>query len=150
MSNGIKAYYKHGHGDSPVRVTTDREVDELIDAVLGESFEYTIAALYHEGRSLTAHGHPDHELRVGLDADRQVGSLRYSGSVDGDDGFWYAASGAATNDVVVYEYMGNPMHFPLDSELPIEAVRVAVKELLVTGDRPTSVTWVRWPEDLRD
>lgn len=80
MSKAIEAYYRHGHGDAPVRLSADVDVDAMVDALLAESFEYTIATLYHLGRPRTVHGHPDHELRVGIDAERGLGSLRHSGA----------------------------------------------------------------------
>jgi len=47
----VKAYYRDEHGDNPVRIETADDLDALIDALLAEPYENSVAALYVNGRA---------------------------------------------------------------------------------------------------
>lgn len=133
----VKAYFKHGHGAAPVRVSTPEEVDALIDALLKEPFDNSVVALYVEGR-LNKAGVPDHELLVAVNADDQVGALNYMGSA----GSFFAKGATSKYEEAVYYYMGHDREFPRDSALPLDVVRQAAKEFLASGgERPEGVGW---------
>ncbi len=125
-------------------ISTPEQIDELIDALLAESFDNTVAALYVRERPKTAKGRPDHELRIGVDPERKLGSVRYAGTVDQQRGAWYIGGQPVQHDEVYYEYMGDPQEFPTDAEVSLDVVREAVKELLATGERPQSAEWTGW------
>lgn len=144
MTYTIEAYFKHGHGKDPVVILSPEQVDQLIEDLLAQSFDNTIAALYVRERPKTDKGRPDHELRVGVDPERKLGSLRYAGVVGEERGSWYVGGQPVQHEEVYYEYMGNPQEFPTDAELSLEVVRQLVKELLATGERPASVEWNDW------
>lgn len=145
MSHSIEAYYRHDHDDRPVVIRTEADVDQLVDDLLAESFDHTQAALYLAERPLTEQGYPDHDFRVGINAERKVGGLKFAGTVDGVAGVWYAAGASPQHDEVSYEYAGHPEEFSLDSELSLDQIREAVKEFLRSGgERPTSVEWRAW------
>lgn len=145
MTYTIEAYYKHGHDEDPVIVSSADDVDQLVDALLAESFDNTVAALYVRERPKTDKGYPDHDFRFGIDAERKLGSLRFAGIDGATKGVWYVGGQPVQHDEVYYEYMGNPQDFPLDAEVSLDVVRTAVKEFLDTGQRPTSVQWNVWP-----
>jgi hypothetical protein len=141
MTHTAKAYFKRGHGADPVVVTKADDVDQLIDALVAESWENCVAALYVDGR-LNQAGVPDHELLVAVDyEDKAAGALRYMGG-----GTYFSKGNVEDDTSVLYYYMGSDREFPRGSVLLIADIRAAVKEFLQTGgDRPTSVEWREWP-----
>ena len=145
MTTTVEAYFRHEHGDDPIRISTEADVDRLIDDLLAEDYENSAATLYVDGR-LNAAGVPDHELLVGVNnADGDVGSLRYMGS----PGTFYGTGQTSKRDQLIYYYTGHDREFPLDSELRIEAIRKAIKEFLASGgERPASIEWQAWPDDI--
>lgn len=133
----VKAYYKHEHDAEPLRLETAADVDQLIDGLLAEDYERSVAALYVEGR-INAAGAPDHELLVAVNnEDGDVGALRYMGG----GGNYFSRGQAGGDKEVTYYYTGSDREFPADSELPLAQIREAVKEFLDTGERPTTVEW---------
>lgn len=112
-------------------------MDALIDDLLSEPFDNSIAALYVQGRDNKL-GLPDHELQVAVNAQDNVGALRYMGG----SGTYFAKGTTSRYDEVAYYYMGNDHGFPRDSDLPLDAVRAAAKEFLASGgERPQRVQW---------
>ena len=140
-----EAYFRHEHDEAPVRISSESDVDQLIDDLLSETYEHSAATLYVDGR-LNSAGVPDHELLIGINNDtRKTGGLRYMDEA----GTFYGAGQTGTGNVLVYYYAGHDREFPLDSELPIEAVRQAAKDFVTGGGhRPAAVNWQPWPEDL--
>lgn len=133
-----EAYFRHGHGPSPVVVHTAGDIDTLIDELLAEPRSNSLADLYIRERPLNSAGFPDHELGVGVDAARGVGGLSHLGP----DGTWYTLGARSDLGEVSYSYMGNDTPFPIDSEIPLDLVRRAAKEFLTSGGRrPTCVRW---------
>lgn len=133
----VKAYYRDEHGDNPVRIDTTDDLDALVDALLAEPYENSVAALYVNGRRNDA-GVPDHELLVAVNHEDKVGGLRFMG----DGGTYFSAGQPSRHDEVVYYYMGSDREFPHASEISIEALREAVKTFLTNGGhRPTGVDW---------
>lgn len=138
MTYRAETYYLHEHGDHPLVVRTDDDIDALIDALMAESFDHSLANLYIVERPLNTAGVPDHEFGVAVDAEREVGGLWYLGA----GGSWYSLGARSDRDEVYYCYMGNDTGFPLDSEIPLNLIRQAAKEFLDTGgERPTCVSW---------
>jgi hypothetical protein len=133
----VKAYYKHEHDAEPLRLETAADVDRLIDGLLSEDYSHSIAALYVEGR-MNAAGAPDHELLVAVNnEDGDVGALRYMGG----GGNYYSRGQAGNDKEVTYYYTDSDREFPANSELPLAQIREAVKEFLVSSERPTVVEW---------
>ncbi|MFF0264695.1 Imm1 family immunity protein [Kribbella sp. NPDC004536] len=146
MTYSLKAYYKHEHTDGGVLVTSTADVDALVEAMLAEPFENSVATLYIQQRPRNDRGYPDHELRVGLYPEGKVGSLRYVGKVDGETGAWYAVGRQSQRDEVFYYYTGHDEGYPQDSELPIQDIRGAIKDFLENGGgRPAALNWAEWP-----
>jgi hypothetical protein len=137
----LKAFYRRADGDAGVLITMPEQVDQLIDAMLTEPFENSVATLYVPERPRNSRGYPDHELRVGLYPEAKVGSLRFAGPADGTTAAWYSVGQHSSREEVFYYYMGHDEEYPQDSELPIEDIRAAVKEFLATSERPASVEW---------
>ncbi|MGH3736450.1 MAG: Imm1 family immunity protein [Micromonosporaceae bacterium] len=134
----VEAYFKHEHADAPMRLSTPEDVDALVDAMLREPYENSVAALYVEGR-LNAARVPDHELLLAVNQQDKVGGLRYMGG----DGTYYATGKRSAYEQVVYFYTGSQREFPRDSELPLDVVRRVVKEFLAWGgERPGGIEWV--------
>ncbi|TCC39369.1 Imm1 family immunity protein [Kribbella sindirgiensis] len=149
MTYSLKAYYKHEHTDGGLLVTSAADVDALVDAMLAEPFENSVATLYIQERPRNDRGYPDHELRVGLYPEGKVGSLRYAGNVDGVIGAWYAVGQQSQREEVFYYYTGHDEGYPQDSELPIEDIRRAIKGFLESGgERPASFDWAEWRSDV--
>jgi hypothetical protein len=138
MSPAAEAYFTHEHDDHPVRLSSAEDVDQLIDALAAESWENTVAAVYVDDR-LNQAGVPDHELLVAVDHENKaVGALRYMGG----DGTYFSQGDARADGSVLYYYMGSDREFPRASAVPLNLVRTAVKEFLLSGgERPTVVNW---------
>jgi hypothetical protein len=84
-------------------------------------------------------------VRQILHAARDVGSLRYMGV----PGTFNGVGQTSQADELVYCYAGHDREFPLDSELPVETVRKVIKEFVASGgERPASIDWRPWPDDL--
>ncbi|MDX6236134.1 MAG: hypothetical protein QOG10_949 [Kribbellaceae bacterium] len=138
MTYTAEAYFKHSHGEHPVRVTSPDEVDALIDAMLAESFANSLAVLYLRDRPELESGGPDHEVRIGVNGDDKVGGVCLV--LDGQ--VWFTKGQHTRDDDVFYNYMGNGADFPRDSEISLDALRTAVKEILAgAGVRAESVEW---------
>ncbi|GAB3154883.1 hypothetical protein GCM10027290_50050 [Micromonospora sonneratiae] len=131
----VVAYFRHDLG--AVVITNDEDVDRLVDALLAEPFENSVAAMYSTARPKLASGVPDHELLLAVNADDSVGGLRYMG-----DGTWYSKGTPSKHDEVYYCYMGSDRDFPHDSEVSLEQLRQAAREFLRSGgQRPTAIPW---------
>jgi hypothetical protein len=131
--------------DGGVDLKTDEDVDNLIDAVLAQDFEYSVIHLHAEGRVNDA-GFPNHHFSVGIDnEDGQVGSLFYWGPQY--EGMFYAPGKRSKRPQgVFYCYQGHGEAWPQDAELPVDQIRQVVKEFVaINGDRPTSIEWRSWP-----
>ncbi|HEX5493993.1 MAG TPA: Imm1 family immunity protein [Mycobacteriales bacterium] len=140
--HGVEAYCLHDHGNNPIILRTPADVDTLIDALLGQTWEHETAALYHRDAPVNAMGLPDHELEVTVNPDSLTGALRYMGAWQGQEGTWFSKGTSGRKGTVLHFYMGHDNDWPADSEIPLDAVRAAVKEFLATaGQRPTSVAW---------
>jgi hypothetical protein len=135
MSYSVAAYYKRGE---PIAASTDEEVDSLVDDLLAAGFENSIAKLHVRERALSAAGFPDHQLRVAVNAEDNVGSLHYMGpSFAG-----FSKGNVSKRDEVFYYYVDHDHEFPRDSEISIDLIRRAVKEFVASGgERPTCVEW---------
>ena len=139
MTFSAEALYRSEHDEDPVVLATDADVDALIDALLAEEWTHNLANIYIRQRPLNAAGVPDHELCVGVDAERAVGGLRWYA---GDEGSWYSLGAPSEFDEVIYYYMGSDTQFPTDSDISLDVARRAVKEFLASGGRrPTCVPW---------
>lgn len=143
-------YFKHDHGENPVVLQSAADADVLIDAMLGEQFGNSVAALYADARPPmpAAPDLPDHELRIAIYAEAKVGGIRYAG---GDvRGAWYVPGATSEREEVFYLYMGHDEGWPQDSEVSVDRVRQALREF-VTGDgaRPQSFEWREWPDGLQ-
>src|SRR3954470_14901568 len=102
MSPSAEAYFTHEHDDHPVRLFSAEDVDRLIDALVDEPWENTVAAVYVDDR-LNQAGVPDHELLVAVDHENKaVGALRYMGG----DGTYFSQGDASADGSVLYYYMG--------------------------------------------
>ncbi|MEH0579110.1 MULTISPECIES: Imm1 family immunity protein [Streptomyces] len=133
----MQAYYRREHGDNPVLLQSESDVDALIDALLLSRPSENLAALHSLERPLMPAGVPDHELMVGADGDLQVGVLSFM-----DDGNFVSLDSSEGRGEISYSIMGNATEFPNYSEIPISLVRQAVKEFLSSGgQRPTCVQW---------
>lgn len=138
MTYTADAYFKHEHGEQPVRVTSPEEIDRLIDAVLAASFSNSLAMIYLRDRPELASGGPDHQIRLGVNAEDKVGSICLV--LDGK--VWFTKGEHMRPDEVFYNYMGNAADFPQDSEVPLDVLRTAVKEILAGGGvLAESVQW---------
>lgn len=130
----VRIYYRPEHRQQPGMASTAEEVDAFLDDLLAQPYETSMANLYPaeqaEGDFI--------ELSVGLDPERGVGGLQYSGP----GGRWFSKDRVSEYEQVVYCYFGNGCEYPHDSEVPIDLIRKAVVEFLESGgERPKSVEW---------
>ncbi|GAA1287780.1 hypothetical protein Psi02_70310 [Planotetraspora silvatica] len=137
MRYRAEAYYRKEHAEKRPVLSTPEEVDTLIDSLLAGPAFHNMAELHSLDRALLPSGFPDHELLVGVDRKLQVGVLEFM-----DDGNVVTLGSSEGRGEVSYFIVGNPTEFPDRSEIPIDLVRRAVKEFLVSGgQRPTCVQW---------
>jgi len=139
MAHHVQAYYLPSHRDNPEVLSSPEDVDALVDRLLDEPIEHSLASLYVAERQCPGEMFPDHELNLGVDRNLKVGALKYADP----DGNWATLG---TTDGGYYCLMGTETPFPPNANLPLDLVRQAVKEFLASGgQRPTSV---RWQDDI--
>jgi hypothetical protein len=138
MGYHAEAYYKAEHRDHPAVIHTDDDVDALIDELLGEPFDNSMANLYLLERLAVEGSIVKHEFGVAVDAEDGVGSLSYLG----DGMSWTSQGGRSERDEVFYCFVGHEREFPIDSLISIDLIRQATKEWLASGgERPGCVQW---------
>ncbi|GGM06288.1 hypothetical protein GCM10010129_57440 [Streptomyces fumigatiscleroticus] len=131
-----EAFHRQGHEDERPVLSLD-EVDAFIDALLADS-DSDLAVLYSLDRPHLVSGVPDHELRVGMNGDLQLGVLSF---VD-EEGTVVSLGGSPGRGSVHYHLVGGGNDFPDRSEVPIALARQAVTEFLASGgQRPTCIRW---------
>jgi hypothetical protein len=141
MSYVLEASYKHGVGVKLLR--TDDDIDAFLTELLNAGPDYQSAAVYAIDEATDED--PAHELVIGVDQATALGAVRYAG----DEGEWFSRGERINPDGVRYLYYGTAHEFPADSEVPLDQVRQALRELLSSeGGRPESVTW-QGPTELR-
>jgi hypothetical protein len=134
----VQAQYRPQHGDDPEILATPEDVDVLVDRLLGEDFDHTIAALYLVERPLLPAGVPDHEMYLAVDPQLKVGALMFMD----ETGNWASLGSTEGRTEIHYALMGNDTQFPPYSDIPLDEVRRAGKEFLETGGRrPSCVSW---------
>ena len=146
MTFTASAYYRPGHGETPVLLTTPEDIDTMIDDLLSDlEGDNSVASLHINERPLGNLDMPDHQLRIAVDAQREVGALRYVG----DRQAWYVPGTTNPADEVEYFFTGHDEAWPQDSDTTIDTIRAAAKEFLASGgERPASADWAPWPADL--
>ncbi|MGH8791568.1 MAG: Imm1 family immunity protein [Stackebrandtia sp.] len=136
MDHTVLAYFKPEHRREPARAHTPDELNVLLDRLLVESFEYSLAKMYVSESS--DDDRTGGELSVGVDPDRRVGSLRYRDS----ERTWYSQGADSTYRELVYLYLGRELDYPHDSEISLKQLRKALGEFLDSGgERPACVAW---------
>ncbi|SMC69151.1 Imm1 family immunity protein [Lentzea albidocapillata] len=134
MSYVLEASYKHGAGVSLLR--TNDDIDGFLTELLNAGPDYQSATVYAMDES--ADEDPTHELVVGVDQASALGAVRFAG----DDGEWFSKGEQVNPDGVRYLYYGTAHEFPADSEVPLDVVRQALRELLSNeGTRPEGLSW---------
>ena len=101
MGYHAQAQYRPVHGDEPEILSSPEDVDALVDRLLAEDFDHTIAALYLVERPLMPAGVPDHEFLLAVDPQLQVGALMFRDA----SGNW-ASLGAADGRTEVHYSLG--------------------------------------------
>jgi len=135
-----EARYLQEHGKSPVAITSASDIDALMEALIVGPEYHNMAQVHSLERPSLPSGYPDHELLVGLDGDSQRGVLAFMDAEAGNL-VTLGASGEGGKDLSYY-IVGQLTEFPGNSEIPIELVRQALNEFLLSGGkRPTSVQW---------
>lgn len=119
----------------PVVVSTVEEVDALIDRVRAESPPAApILMDVHLSGDPYSQG-----LDVGISTD--CGVIRYSGR-EWPEGVVSTGEHAADQTERPYFYMGHWREFTASAEVPLDVIKQAVKEFLMTdGARPTCIRW---------
>lgn len=144
----LEARYRRADMDDPVLLSTEEDVDGLIDALLTGPLSHDAVHLVSRARPMTWSGFPDHELYAGVNRDGQVGALMLSAP---EAGLVASAGVPGSRSEVVYHVANHWTEFPADSEIPLSLLRSAVKEFLSSGGRvPTCVVWKPLAENLDD
>lgn len=146
MTYTAKAYYLPEHEDEPVGIGSTDDVRALIDTMLIQPPQSSVAVLYINERPLHEIGVPDHELKIGVLSDRKLGSVRF---VNGRDAV-YAVGWYDGTEPIDYQYMGNEELFPSDALVELETLLEVANSFLELGgsERPRGAEWVEWPRRL--
>ncbi|MEU5977151.1 Imm1 family immunity protein [Streptomyces sp. NPDC047315] len=133
-----EARYRLEHGEEPLLLGADDDVDALISALLMGPAHENLAQVHSLDRQLMPSGFPDHELLVGVDGALSLGLLAY---LDAEGNVVTLGPPESRTDPV-YCIQGNRTEFPAHSEVSVDLVREALKEFLSSGGmRPTCVQW---------
>lgn len=139
MSYPIEAMFLDEHAGNRVIVRDADDVDRLIDVLLRNPASHAMAQVFSTARERLPSGMFDHELMVGVDAERSVGLLAY---MDGQVGNIVTSNGSSDTESVWYSITGNSTEYPGGTEVSIDDIRNAVKEFLSSGGQiPTCVQW---------
>ncbi|MFE3876703.1 Imm1 family immunity protein [Kitasatospora sp. NPDC059146] len=142
----VEVRYRADQMADPGRLTSVEDVDRLIDELLDGSAYENLAQLTHLARGIVkprVPGHdfpavPDHDFQVGVDREQDVGVLLF---IDGSGNFVTAGPPESRN-APAYYLAGHWTEFRDQVEVPVDLVRAAVKEFLLTGGRrPSCVAW---------
>ena len=139
MTYRVEAYYLAAHNDAPKILTSQENIDALVDELLGLTEHNSAATLYNLDRPSQETGFPDHEFSLAVDRDLRVGGLKFTDAT----GNW-VSRGSETDQPKVRRYyrVGDEIEFGPGSCIPLELVRQAGKEFLTSkGQRPTCVHW---------
>ena len=137
----LEARYRREHTREPVVLNTPDDVDALVDALLAAPKSHNMAQLHSAERPLLPSGYHDHELLAGVDGELQVGVLAFM-DMSAEQGNVVTLSSSEGRGEVSYSIAGAATEFPDRSEVPIDLVRQAIKEFLLSGGkRPRCVEW---------
>ncbi|TCC64451.1 hypothetical protein E0H73_08630 [Kribbella pittospori] len=144
MTYTAKAYYLPEHEDEPIEIDGTDDLRALIDAMLSQPRQTSVVVLYINERPLHEIGVPDHELKIGVLADRKLGSARF---VNGRDAV-YASGHSDGVGPIRYQYMGHEDLFPADSLAELDTLLGVANSFLEVGgsERPRGVEWLEWPK----
>jgi len=147
MSFTARGYYLHEHDESPVEIRTADDVRGLLDAMLTQPKESSVVTLYIAERPKLDIGGADHELRIGVLADRKVGSVSF---ISGKDRHY--AKGLADPDPIRYQYAGHLDLFPADSLVDLDVLLTVAADFLASGAErlPDGAEWASWPTEPLD
>ena len=137
----LEACYEEEHRLVSVFLETVQDVDAMIEALVGLPYPKAIAQLFSTGRPLLSSDTPDHQMLIGADGSRGVGVVWFSHT----EGTVFSLRKNSTDETIVrYFLMGSVIEFFENCEIPLDNVRNAVKEFLVTdGQIPTCIEWQR-------
>lgn len=142
MLRGTEAWFTEEHQGAPLLLDSAQAVDAMMDALIAAGPLRNAAQLISLDRRMLSPGWPDHEFLVGVGAGGTFGILSYN---TGDEGALIPA-GAPTAPVATYMLNTYPREFLEPTEVPIDLVREAVKEFVLSGGRrPTCLEWREEP-----
>lgn len=142
MLRGAVAVFMEEHWHAPVLLDSEHVIDAMLDALIVAGPLHNAAQLMSLDRQMLSSGLPDHIFLVGVSAGGQFGILSYS---TGEEGALIPA-GEATAPVATYMLNTYPREFLEPAEVPIDLVRQAVKEFVLSGGRrPTCLEWREEP-----
>ncbi|MFF2146239.1 Imm1 family immunity protein [Kitasatospora sp. NPDC058190] len=136
-----QAQYTREHSEQPVAMTSAEDVDHLVDELLAGPEDHNLAEIHSLERELTWAGYPDHQFLVGVNRDLGVGVVSFM-----DESGNYASTGSpdARPEPDYYSMMQKTV-FPDGSEIPVDLVRSAVKEFVLSGgQRPSCIEWSKF------
>jgi hypothetical protein len=120
-------------------LSNSQDVDVLIEELRTGPAYHNLAQLHSLERPLLPSGYPDHELLVGVNRSLPVGVLAF---MDAESGNLVTLGSSEGRGGGSYLIMGQMTEFPAGSEVPIEILRQAVNEFLISGGkRPSCVQW---------
>ena len=141
MLRGAEAVFKKEHLEQPLLLDSPDAVGLLIEGLSAGYPLCNMARLFSLDRTLLPSGYPDHEFLVGIDPDAQVGIV---GFADGEGS--YVPSGVAEKEETIYMLLTYPRNFLASPEIPIDLVREATKEFVLSGGlRPACIEWQEEP-----
>jgi hypothetical protein len=151
----VEAFYRPEKPDQPALITSPSELDKMIDELLTQPAEYSVATLYVRERPWSPTGFPDHELCIGVDADGGHGVVIYSGANGrGEPGSYLSCNPTGRRDLRHrYHHFHIALVVPAGSDIPLADVRSAAREFLTRGgERPRCLQWRQYrhgPETTR-
>src|SRR5690349_10740385 len=123
-----EAQYRSLDDQPRTQLHGQKDIDDLVNALLAEERDCRMAQIVSFERPLLPSGIVDHLLDVGVCRERQVGVIGFT-DVTGNYATWNPAGGSMETR---YFLEGDPRDFPAYSEFPLDTIRQAVKEFLLT------------------
>lgn len=133
----VRVLYREG-ADEWLVITTEDEIDMLIDSLRESNAGENMAQLFSNERPMMPSGFPDHELRIGVSNRMPVGIVSFMDA----EGTMVSRGSAENNQDVQYGFCGNVSEYSASWEIPLAQVRQAAKEFLASGgQRPACIEW---------
>ncbi|GAA3838459.1 hypothetical protein GCM10022243_01160 [Saccharothrix violaceirubra] len=164
MNHAIDVYYftaDNPHGCDSVTMRTEADLTRVLHDITTNPQPHPTVVYVRDRPTNGRRELPNHQLKFDIDPDIQVAAIHTAGTPDfvphntrsHDDAEttqylrgWVSRADTTTNDSrtpgkPLYVDVDTRTEFPRNAAIPLERLRTALLELMITAQRPTCVDW---------